>query len=241
MRSDDYTDMGGVEKVFRTTHWSLIENAGSSDCDKNRALIELLIKKYWKPVYCYLHRRGYQNEEAKDLAQGFFQEVVLGRKLIDQADRAKGRFRSFLLTALNHYLINMHHKEAAKKYIPRAKLLSMDIADMSSLPQATSTLTPEDSFTYAWVSSLLKQVLAAVKVECDQDGKLVHWQVFHDRVLLPIMNGGDPPVLETICKQYGISDAVKASNMIVTVKRRFQALLQQHIRDSVMSDKEADE
>jgi len=192
MGSDDYTDMGGVGKVFLTTHWSLIEKAGVSDRDKNRALIELLIKKYWKPVYCYLHRRGYQNEEAKDLTQGFFQEVVLGRKLIDKADRTKGRFRSFLLTALNHYLINIYHKEAAKRHVPREKLFSMEIADMSILPQAISTLTPEDSFTYTWVSSMLEHT-------------------------------------------------VKASNMIVTVKRRFQTLLQQHIRNSVMSDREADE
>jgi len=241
MGSDDYTDMGGVGKVFLTTHWSLIEKAGVSDRDKNRALIELLIKKYWKPVYCYLHRRGYQNEEAKDLTQGFFQEVVLGRKLIDKADRTKGRFRSFLLTALNHYLINIYHKEAAKRHVPREKLFSMEIADMSILPQAISTLTPEDSFTYTWVSSMLEQVVAAVKVECDQNGKIVHWQVFQDRILLPIMKGGDPPELEAICDKYGISNTVKASNMIVTVKRRFQALLQQHIRNSVMSEREADE
>jgi DNA-directed RNA polymerase specialized sigma24 family protein len=241
MRSDDCTDMGGVGKVFLTTHWSLIEKAGVSDRDKNRALIELLIKKYWKPVYCYLYRRGYQNEEAKDLTQGFFQEVVLGRKLIDKADRTKGRFRSFLLTALNHYLINIHHREAAKKHIPREKILSMEIADISSLPQAISSLTPEDSFTYAWVSSMLEQVLADVKAECEKDGKVVHWQVFRDRILLPIMKGSEPPALEAICDKHGISNAVKASNMIVTVKRRFQALLQQHIRNSVMSEREAEE
>jgi RNA polymerase sigma-70 factor (ECF subfamily) len=241
MHSDDYTDMGGVGKVFLTTHWSLIEKAGVSNCDKNRALIELLIKKYWKPVYCYLHRRGYQNEEAKDLTQGFFQEVVLGRKLIDKADRTKGRFRSFLLTALNHYLINIHNKEAAKKHIPREKLLSMEIADISILPQAISTLTPEDSFTYAWVSSMLEQVLADVKEECEKDGKIIHWQVFCDRILLPIMKASEAPALEAICDKYGIADTAKASNMIVTVKRRFQTLLQQHIRSSVMSEREADE
>jgi RNA polymerase sigma-70 factor (ECF subfamily) len=241
MRSDDYTDMGGVGKLFLTTHWSLIEKVGVSDLDKNRALIELLIKKYWKPVYCYLYRRGYKNEEAKDLTQGFFQEVVLGRKLIDKADRTKGRFRSFLLTALNHYLINIHHKETAKRHIPREKLFSMEIADMSILPQAISTLTPEDCFTYTWVSSMLEQIVAAVKLECEENGKIVHWQIFHDRILRPIINGSDPPALEDICEKYSISNTIKASNMIVTVKRRFQALLQQHIRNSVMSEKEADE
>jgi DNA-directed RNA polymerase specialized sigma24 family protein len=241
MYRDDYTDIGGVGKVFLTTHWSLIEDMGGSDDDKNCALIELLIKEYWKPVYCYLRRRGYGNEEAKDLTQGFFQEVVLGRKLIDKADRTKGRFRSFLLTALNRFLINIHQKESSKRYIPKSKVMYMNIDDMSELPQAVTTLTPEDSFTYAWVSELLEQVLTEVKVECEKADKMLHWQIFHDRALKPIMQGGEAPSLEVICRKYSISDTTKASNMIVTVKRRFQTILRQHLRNSVMSDKEAEE
>ncbi len=241
MHNNGYTDMGGVGEVFLTTHWSLIEDTGSSTGDKNAALIELLLKKYWKPVYCYLRRRGCRNEEAKDLTQGFFQEVVLGRKLIDKADRTKGRFRSFLLTALNRYLINIHYKQAAKRHIPQTKITSMNIGDMSELPQAVTSLTPEDSFTYAWVSALLEQVLTEVKAECEKADKTLHWQIFRDRALRPIMEGSAAPSLETVCRKYGLSDTVKASNMIVTVKRRFQTLMRQHLRDSVMSDKEAED
>ena len=87
------TDMGGAGQAFLTTHWSIIENVGSSDEDRNQALIGLLLSKYWKPVYCYLRRKGYDNEQAKDLTQGFFHEVVLGRNLIQKADQSRGRFR----------------------------------------------------------------------------------------------------------------------------------------------------
>jgi len=72
MRGNDYTSMGGTGQVFLTTHWSFIEDAGSTDEDKNRALVGLLLNRYWKPVYCYLRRKGYNNEQAKDLTQGFF-------------------------------------------------------------------------------------------------------------------------------------------------------------------------
>ncbi len=239
--NNNYTNMGGVGEVFLTTHWSLIEDTGGSAGEKNGALIDSLVRKYWKPVYCYLRRRGHGNEEAKDLTQGFFQEVVLGRNLIDKADRTKGRFRSFLLTALNRYVINIHHKQNAKRHIPQAKTTPMNMGDMSELPQAVTTLTPEDSFTYAWVSALMEQVLEEVKAECEQTGKALHWQIFHDRALRPIMDGGVAPSLETICRKHGLSDTVKASNMIVTVKRRFQNLLRRHLRDSVMSDREAEE
>ena len=77
MKRDDMTDIGGVGETFLTTHWSIIENVGSSDDDKNRALIGLLLSKYWKPVYCYLRRKGHDNEQAKDLTQGFFHEVAI--------------------------------------------------------------------------------------------------------------------------------------------------------------------
>jgi hypothetical protein len=152
MRFDDYTDMGGVRDEFLTTHWSVIEDVGLSGDDKNHALIGLLIETYWKPVYCYLRRRGYGNEQAKDLTQGFFQEVVLGRKLIEKAEQTKGRFRSFLLVALNRYVIDIGDEQAAQKRIPNNKLVSLDWIDSLDLPEPAIELDPEDCFNYAWIS-----------------------------------------------------------------------------------------
>ncbi|MFH1882968.1 MAG: hypothetical protein ABIL62_09700 [Planctomycetota bacterium] len=238
MKGDDYTSMGGTGQAFLTTHWSAIEDAGATDEDKNRALIGLLLKRYWKPVYCYLRRKGYDNEQAKDLTQEFFYEAVFGRGLIQKADESKGRFRSFLLIALNRFLINIKHKETAQKRIPKDKLVLLDMVDSLELPQTVSKLGPEDSFNYAWVSSLLEDVLEEVEAKCHADGKSVHWQVFYDRVLQPIIDGTDPPSLREICERYGIKDDAKASNMIVTVKRRFQAVLKKQLRDSVVSDEQ---
>jgi DNA-directed RNA polymerase specialized sigma24 family protein len=238
MRPHDYTDMGGTSEAFLTTHWSLIENIDSGDLDKNRALLGLLLSKYWKPVYCYLRRKGYDNEKAKDLTQEFFYEAVFGRGLIQKADESKGRFRSFLLIALNRFLINIKHKEIAQKRIPKDKLVPLDMVDSLELPQIISSLVPEDSFNYAWVSSLLEDVLEEVEAKCHADGKSVHWRVFCDRILQPLIDGSDPPSLKDICQKYGIKDDAKASNMIVTVKRRFQAALKKQLRDSVVSDKQ---
>ena len=239
MRFDDYTDMGGVGEAFLTTHWSLIEKIGTTENDNNRALIELLLKKYWKPVYCYLRRRGYSNEEAKDLTQGFFHEVVLNQNLIQKADQAKGRFRSFLLLALNRYLLKVRRDQTARKRMPKGMLVSLDTGAMSELPRGVRTLTPEDAFTYVWVSGLLEQVLEDVRTLFAHENKTVYWHLFRDRIVRPIMDRSDPPPLEQLCTKYGISDTPKASNMMVTVKRRFQTLLRQKLRDLVMSEEEA--
>ena len=242
MSPANYTDMGGTAEAFLTTHWSMLgKDTDPTSQDKNRALIGLLLTKYWKPVYCYLRRKGYDNEQAKDLTQGFFHEVVLGRGLIAKADRSKGRFRSFLLIALNRYLINIREQDGAQKRIPRDRIVPLDIVDTIKLPRFITGSAPEDSFNYAWVSQMLEQILQQVEAECSRDGKRAHWNVFHDRVLRPIMNGTVPPSLREICDRYDIDDDAKASNMIVTVKRRFQAALIKNLRESVLSDEQVDD
>jgi hypothetical protein len=237
MRGEDKTDMGGVQEAFLTTHWSLVDKIDTSDDnDKNRALVGLLLKLYWKPVYCYLRHKGYDNEQAKDLTQGFFYEVVLGRQLIEKAERSKGRFRSYLLVALNNYIATVHNAQTAQKRMPEGGLVSFDMTDPPNFSRVVGNFTPEESFDYVWVSALLEQVLEDVENTCYQDGKTVHWHVFRERVLEPIMEGGDPPSLSEICHKYGIESSRVASNMIITVKRRFQAVLQKRLRETVTSD-----
>ncbi len=236
MRHDDYTDIGGTGGAFLTTHWSLIEKAGSSDEEKNQAFAGLLLNRYWKPVYCYLRRKGYNNEQAKDLTQGFFHEVVLGQHLIEKADAAKGRFRSLVLIALNRYLGDVRARETAQKRVPKGHFVSIDMVAPPEIPQSIAESAPERTFDYAWVSVLLEQVLEQVERECQENGKDIHWHVFCDRVLQPIMDRGHRPPLKEIVAKYGISDESRASNMIVTVKRRLQGALKQYLRESVMSD-----
>ena len=241
MRGHDQTSMGGVGEAFLTTHWSLIEKTQAHE-EGNRALIGLLLKKYWKPVYCYLRRKGYDNEQAKDLTQGFFHEVVLNRGLIQKADQTKGRFRSYLLLALNRYIINMQEEETAQKRIPKAKLVPLDLIDLPDLPPSLIQSAPEESFHYAWVSALLEQVMEEVQTICRQRDLTLHWQVFSDRLVRPILNRTEPLSMKKICDRYGIADTVKASNMMTNVKRIFRTVLKQHVRNSVMSDEEtADE
>jgi RNA polymerase sigma-70 factor (ECF subfamily) len=236
MSRNDYTDMGGTEEAFLTTHWSLIEGIASADQDRSVALIGVLMDRYWKPVYCYLRRKGHTNEQAKDLTQGFFHEVVLERHLVEKADPAKGRFRSFLLMALNRYLVNVRKHDARQRRTPVGKLVPLEVVEPPELSQLVAESDPEDCFSYAWVSALLERVLEDLEGDCHRDGKTVHWHLFHDHVLAPILDRTDPVPLADLCTRYGIEDEAQASNMIVTVKRRFQKLLQEHLRKSVMSE-----
>ena len=234
----DRTSMGGKGGSFQTTHWTAIKAIRSADSTQAQVLLGELIKSYWKPVYCYLRRRGFDNDSAKDLTQGFFEEVVLGRKLVRSADPAKGRFRTLLLTALDCYLASEYRRRTAHKRLPKDGLVPMEWAQMTELPAAVQNLTCEDFFHYTWVTELLDTLLAEVKDECVHHGMELHWKLFEDRVLQPILEDGKPPALADLCSTYGIREATTASNMVFAVKRRLQAALKRHMRQSVAGDTE---
>ena len=238
MKTDDYTRIGNSGGRFPTTHWTVIGEVEPGDDARSRSLIAGLVKDYWKPVYCYLRRKGYGNDESRDLTQGFFQEVVLGRELIRRADPAKGRFRTLVLTALDRYLANVHRGQTAQKRIPPDKLIHLERANGSDLLEVVDDVTCEESFNYAWVSELLDRVFEEVEAQCHSRGMTIHWDLFRDRVLRPILDGKDPPSVAELCARYGIGEPTQASNMIFVVKRRLQSALRRQVRRSVACDEE---
>ena len=238
MKSDGYTSIGGNQGRFQTTHWTAIEEVGANH---DSALIGDLLRAYWKPVYCYLRHKGYDNEESKDLTQGFFHEVVLGRELIQRADRTKGRFRTLLLRALDRYLVSIHRKETARKRIPQDKFVSLEVTTFGDLPEEAGNLDSDEVFHYTWVCELLDRMLEEVEAECRQSGMAVHWDMFNDRVLHPILTSAEPLSLEEVCRKYGVDATTRASGMIFAVKRRFQAAAKRLLRESVASEQEIDE
>ena len=238
MAYPDQTGMGGARQAFLTTQWSLIENIQDGK-DQDEALIGSLLKQYWKPVYCYLRCKGHGNEQAKDLTQGFFHEVVLNRDLVGRADQSRGRFRSFLLHALKQYANKQSLKERSQKRIIEEKLVSLDIGEEPTLPESVSQTTAEESYHYAWLSSLLERVLKEVKDACEEQGMNIHWALFNKRVVWPTFGDRSAPSLDQLCESYDIEDVKKASNMIITVKRRFRAALMQHVRNTVLSQGQA--
>jgi len=232
MYYDDLTNGRSAGRSFPTTDWVLIDHIRTHKHD-DRALIDLLLGRYWMPVYCYIRHEGYRNEEAQDLTQGFFCEVVLNHHFVERADPSKGRFRSFLLHALKQYLLNEKARQGARMRIPRYRLIPLDDVDLQALPASILRSNAESSYYYAWISALLDRVLAEVKEACCTDGLKTHWEVFSARIVRPILDSTKPPPFKDICEQFGIASCGKASNMAITVKRRFRTALRQHIYDTV--------
>ena len=233
---DDSTTMGGENKIFPATRWSEIINLRMSDEAQKILIIDKFLRRYWKPIYCYLRSKGYDNEKTKDMTQGFFQEVVLGRELIQKAQQTKGHFRTLLLTALDRYVIDLHRYEATRKRSTVGQMFQLSDVDLSSVPTIALDSTPEQSFHFAWISNLLDRVLCEVKNEFLSNNKQIHWQVFDDKILKPIITSSKSPSLKDMCTKYGIDEEKRVSNMIITVKRRLRKSLERCLRQSAHSD-----
>jgi len=237
----DRTTLGGGNESFKATRWTDILRARTLDATRRREAVGGVANQYWKPVYAYLRRRGFNNEVAKDLTQGFFQEVVLGRDLIQKADPQKGRFRTFLLTALDHYVSSVHRGEVAQKARPKEGLLRLEATGFPDVPDPRHGADPEQAFTYAWASQLLDEVIATVESACRESGQGKHWEVFRRTVLQPILAGAEVPPLSVLCTELGLESERQASNMKITVKRRFRTYLRSRVRELVDSDEEVEQ
>jgi len=199
-------------------------------------LLGHLLRRYWKPVYCYIRCERHSNDQAKDLTQGFFCDVVLRGSLLKRADPSKGRFRTFLLKALKCYLADQRRHKTARRRRPPGAVLSLDSEDLTELPAATAGLNPVETFDYAQATVVLDETLRQVEAWCVRRRKEVYWRLFQEKVLEPIRTGTPGPSFAELCARYGIRDEHAASNMVITVKRAFRRVLDELLCRQAGSD-----
>jgi len=233
--------MGGGGDRFRTTQWSCILNAKTKDETRRRMILDNLTGTYWRPVYCYLRNKGFDNDAAKDLTQDFFTEIVLGRGLIQKADRSKGRFRTFLLVALERFVVSTLRYQGRIRRGGQVDVIRMEAPDLANLDVSDSVSDPSQAFCYGWVTDLLDRVLTEVKEEYCSTQRQAYWEVFRQKILGPILEDAKPPSYRELGAQYGIDDESRVANIVVTVKRRFGSVLKRQLRDLSSSDAEAEE
>jgi RNA polymerase sigma-70 factor (ECF subfamily) len=157
--------------VFATTRWSLIATARPGAPDAREALAALC-HVYWGPLYAYIRRRGHSHEQAQDLTQDFFADL-LARDSLEGVDPARGRFRSFLLAACRNFLSNQHDREQALKCGGGRRVLSLDFADAERryAAEPAHEQTPERLFERRRALALLDHVLGRLREEYAGAGK----------------------------------------------------------------------
>ncbi len=222
---------------FATTRWTVVLSAGDSNSPHAATALESLCRAYWYPLYAYVRRRGHSPPDAQDLTQEFFAHL-LEHHWIARADRHKGRFRSFLLMAMNRFLANEWDKVKAVKRGGRVRRVSLplDTAETRYTQEPADTSTPEQLFEKQWVLALLESVLSHLREQYARDGKASLFAT-----LKPCLIGSrELQPYAAIGAELGMTEgAVKVA--VCRLRERYRELLEEEIAHTVASPGDEEE
>jgi RNA polymerase sigma-70 factor (ECF subfamily) len=216
--------------MFPTTRWTLILDARQGD-EAQRAALEQLFATYWKPVYFFLRRKGLSPEAAEDAVQGFFLHLI-EREFLPRLDPARGRFRSYLLRSLEHYLVNLHESETALKRGGGYRFVSLDVATAErELPASPDPAA--DAYDKEWALVLIGRALETLRREYDE-GK----RKGRADVVLRFFALKNAPTYAEAASDCGMTvPQFKAS--LHRARARFRELLREEVAETLEDDAES--
>jgi RNA polymerase sigma-70 factor (ECF subfamily) len=236
-RIHDKQQSAGARR-FATTHWSVVVAAGGRPSPESREALAALCRTYWYPLYAYVRRRGYQAEDAEELTQSFFARL-LEKKFVGAADRAKGKFRSYLLASLKYFLAKEWRRAGAQKRGGGRSGVSLDFTGGESqyTLEPVHDLTAEKIYERRWALTLIEQTLAKLRDEFASSGEQLR---LFER-LKPYLGGdkrGAP--YRQLGAELGMTEgAVKVA--VHRMRRRCREILRAEIAQTVTRPEEVDE
>jgi RNA polymerase sigma-70 factor (ECF subfamily) len=209
---------GPQPRSFQTTHWSLVARAGGASGQLQREALSLLIERYAPALRAHLMtRKGRTADEADDLLQAFLAGKVVEQAIMAQAAPDRGRFRTFILTALDRFVVSEYRHQRARKRFAGA---TAEVDE--ELELAAPGAAPDVAFDVAWGRNVIQEALRRMHEECERTGRGDIWGVFESRLVSPLL-GGDvaAPSYDALVERFGFASPIQASNVLITGKRMF--------------------
>lgn len=230
------TAVCAADRRFDTTRWSMVLAAADDDSGVARAALSELCEAYWYPLYAFARRRGAASAEAEDLTQGFF-AMLLAKDYVRDADRTRGRFRTFLLAAFRHHCSKEFDKAKALKRGGGARVLSIDYAagDARYALEPVENLTPEHLYAKRFALTILDRTLARVREAEAARGRSADFAVLQP-FLAP---GTGRPTYEEAAARLGLSDSALKS-AVRRLRLRYRDALRAEIAETVPSAADVD-
>lgn len=225
MPEDPPSRSGPHGRSFPTTHWSLVLAAAESGNPESRKALDVLCRRYWPAVYSYMRSVGQSSDAARDLTQGFFARL-LEKGDLEQADRTRGKFRSFLLASAKHYVANEWDRAHAQRRGGGGSVFSLDVEDAEARygMHLAAPQTPETIYEKHWARTLFAHALARLENEMASSKHARQFGRFR-----PFMTfeGGVASYRE-LAREIGTSEtAIKVA--IHRMRRRFGVLLREEV------------
>jgi RNA polymerase sigma-70 factor (ECF subfamily) len=220
--------------IFATTHWSVVLAAGQQDTPQSTAALEQLCRTYWYPLYAHVRRRGYRPEDAQDLTQEFFARL-LAKQWVSVADRQRGKFRTFLLGALDHFLANEWHRARTEKRGGGQVVFSLDgvAAERRYLLEPVDLADAACLYERRWALTLLDRVLERLRTEFSATGN----QARFDQLQPCLLGDKAGQTYATLAAAWQTTEA--AVKMTVSrMRRRYRELFLEEIAQTVSAPEE---
>lgn len=231
----DSSNAGAAQ--FALTHWSVVLRAGQSESTHALAALEQLCTTYWPPIYSFIRRQGHNPSDAQDLTQEFFARL-LQKNYLGAVDRSKGRFRSFLLASVKHFLANEWDKARAQKRGGGQVLLSIDTAnaETSYAVEPVEHLTPDKLYERRWALTLLQRVMSRLRAEFSQNDKTELFEQLKGTLTGEGRGLGYAALAERLGSTEG---AIKVA--VHRLRQRYRELLRAEIAQTVAGPEEVEE
>lgn len=222
---------------FVTTRWSRVLAARDGSEAEARQALEKLFQAYWLPLFAFVRRQGHDPDTASDLTQAYF-TTLLEKDFLKAVEPSAGRFRSFLLASLKHFLSHERDKERALKRGGGARTFSLDAqaAEARLGREPVDSLTPEEIFERQWALTVLERGLYRLRVASVKVGS----EAVFDR-LKPYLTGETSRVPQReVAAELGMSEgAVRGA--IHRLRKRFGAMLREEVSDTLADLSDADD
>ena len=236
MRDD--TDIGGQRSRFPTTRRSAVLAAGSADAAERERGFGSLVEMYWKPVYKAIrHKWGANNEEAKDLTQGFFSRAF-EKDFLSSYEAEKGSFRTYLRVCLDGFVSNERQAARRKKRDPGSPLLSLDYSAAEgelAVLDVPAEQSFEEFFQAETVRSLFELSVEALREECARRGRDLAFRLFELYDLDPGPSG--EPGYADLAREHGVSES-EVLTQLAFARRNFRRLVLERLRAITGSERE---
>ena len=230
----DAHEVVAAGRVFNTTHWSLVLRARDGDPAQARAALNKLCAAYRSPILAFIQREGYREADAEDLTQEFFLHLQK-QEFLTHLVHQEGRFRSFLLKFLKHFLSDQRDKDGAQKRFGGVEFVSLDAVPAEAFPELRNRLTPEQEFERRWLNTLLARAAQRLCEEYVSAGKSMLFEQIKD---LQPGERGEASYAE-IGARLGVTEgAIKAA--VHRLRRRHQELIRAEIAETVADPGEID-
>lgn len=219
------------KSALTQTNWDLIRDA-ASDSTTAKSSLERVTRRSWPAIYAFIRASGRPPEQATELTQGFLCDVFLARKLLEKADRNRGRFRTLLLGAVRNYLADIHRRTTAMTRMPRGGVAPLDqLITVGIDPVAHGADSPERAFNARFVAGLIRSAAERLQQELLSEGDEASWEIFRLRVLQYAFDGTTVGY-EEIAPRFGLARGTCAAKLLVA-KRRFASILMDEMRATV--------